>query len=128
MIDLNDPSSKEVNEDELMEKDEKLRDTYLFRPKRLPPSRQVFYQYKNILVPEAQEIIDSYKSNDPHCDEKVGWFKKGLEDNLRDILAETIKTTCIDDDDLSSMATENIATNLDELEENDFSDSSGDSE
>ena len=58
------------------------------------------------------------------CDEKNGWFKKGLEDRLRDILEDTIKTTCLDDD-VTSITTNNTAMEQDLGIENDFSDSSG---
>jgi len=121
IIDLDDTNlgHKKANEDEVAEQEEKIRDAYLFRPGRLPPSRQVFYQYKSLTVSEAQILIENYKlgSGIP-CDEKNGWYKRGLEEKLRNILAETIKSTCFDQDDNVSVATTNVTNSiLEEIEE-----------
>lgn len=110
VIDLNASTDKtDINETELVEQEEKLRDAYLFRPGRLPPSRQVFYQYKNIIVSDAQILIKKFKLSGNaaavKCDEKNGWYKKGLDEKLRRILAETIKQTCFEDDNVSLAAT-----------------------
>ena len=64
-IDLNEDytsAGKEPTDAETIEREEKMKDTYMFRPKRMPPSRQIFYQYKNILVPEAQQVIKSHEA------------------------------------------------------------------
>ena len=113
-------SSKDNKEDDFAEREEKNRDAYLFRQGRLPPSRQVFYQYKSLTVPEAQILIQEYNlpSGLP-CDEKSGWYKKGLEEKLRNVLAETIKSTCFDQDDNVSLATTNITNAMDEEESSD---------
>lgn len=120
-IDLNISSnaSKESNQVEMAERDEKFKDTYLFRSGRLPPSRQVFYQYKNILLAEVQVLIEKYKSKES-CDEKNGWYKKGLDEKIRDILANVIKKTCFDvDDDNVSVAASNITADTMEYSDDD---------
>ena len=80
-IELDDSNVKEkANEDDLAEQEEKIRDTYMFRPGRLPPSRQVFYQYKSLEVQKAQAFLKEYKlSAEQKCDERNGWYKKGKE-------------------------------------------------
>ena len=51
LIDLSDSIAKEQSEEEKNEVEEKTRDSYLFRPGRIPPFRQMFYQYSNIELP-----------------------------------------------------------------------------
>ena len=51
------------------------------------------------------------------CDEKNGWYKKGLEEKLRNVLAETIKSTCFDQDDNVSLATTNVTNVMEEVDE-----------
>merc|ERR1712083_1283636 len=87
----------------------------MFRPGRLPPSRQVFYQYKSLEVQKAQAFLKEYKlSAEQKCDERNGWYKKGLEEKLRSVLAETIKFSCVDQDDNVSLATTDIAMPMEE--------------
>ena len=88
----------------------------------MPPSRQVFYQYKSLTVPEAQILIQEYKlAPEQTCDEKNGWYKRGLEEKLRSVLAETIKFSCLDQDDNVSLATTNVTNAIEEeSSEDDF--------
>jgi general transcription factor 3C polypeptide 5 (transcription factor C subunit 1) len=91
------------------EKEEKLKDAYLFRMGRLPPYRQMFYQYKDIQITEAQILMTKYKSNSNECNEKNGWFKSGLDSKLRDILADSIKKFAMDDDAMSMASSVNTS-------------------
>ena len=103
LIEVTDKFAKEgPSQDMLAEKEEKVKDAYLFRSGRLPPSRQIFYQLKNICLPEVNLLITKYKIS--QCDEKNGWFKSGLDDKLRNLLAETIKQTCYFDDGASVLS------------------------
>lgn len=120
MIDLNaKTASRDLNEDELAEHEEKMRDVYIFRPGRLPPSRQVFYQYKNIQVPEAQMMIQKHLLHEGEsCEiEKNGWYKRGLEEKLRNVLADTIKETCLEDDNISLATSRDNTMDVDEFSE-----------
>merc|ERR1712156_268152 len=66
----------------------KREDVYLFREGRVPPSRQMFYQYGDLQLDEAQEILANSASE--ICNEKSGWFVQGTEDRLREALTESI--------------------------------------
>ena len=78
-------SKKEVLSDE---EREKLLDVYLFREGRVPPYRQMFYQYGDLHLEEAQDILRS--SPGQECLEKSGWFLPGTEDKLREALTQSI--------------------------------------
>ena len=101
---------EEPSEDMIAEKDEKTRDAYLFRSGRLPPYRQMFYQFKNICLPEAKLLINKYSIS--YCDEKNGWFKSGLDAKLRDLITETIKSTCYFDDSASMISTSTMQPSI----------------
>ena len=73
----------------------KREDVYLFREGRVPPSRQMFYQYGDLQLDEAkvtsslslplyflffQEILANSASE--VCNEKSGWFVQGTEDRF----------------------------------------------
>ena len=82
-------TSQESKKEELTEEDrEKLLDVYLFRAGRVPPYRQMFYQYGDLQVEEAQEILSA--SGGEECLEKSGWFLAGTEDRLREALTRSI--------------------------------------
>ncbi|GLH00761.1 hypothetical protein R5R35_002683 [Gryllus longicercus] len=61
---------------------------YVFRPGMVPPSRQMFYQYCDVYVPEIQEMIIKLPPPAPDavCHEKHGWMPSGLDDQCREIL------------------------------------------
>ena len=86
-----------------VEEQMKREDVYLFREGRVPPSRQMFYQYGDLQLDEAQvtsslslplyflffqEILANSASE--VCNEKSGWFVQGTEDRLREALTESI--------------------------------------
>merc|ERR1712013_85000 len=71
-----------------VEEQMKREDVYLFREGRVPPSRQMFYQYGDLQLDEAKEILANSASE--VCNEKSGWFVQGTEDRLREALTESI--------------------------------------
>ncbi|XP_040573290.1 general transcription factor 3C polypeptide 5 [Lepeophtheirus salmonis] len=73
------------------EEEERLKDIYLFRSGRIPPYRQMFYQFKDLQHEEAQNLIrKSYFSRNSKCNEKSGWFLPGTDQKLRDLLTVTL--------------------------------------
>ncbi len=47
----------------------------------------MFYQFKDLEVPEAQQLISSSLSPEgAECDEKSGWYLPGTDQKLREIL------------------------------------------
>ena len=82
-------SQEDKKADEISEEDkEKLLDVYLFREGRIPPYRQMFYQYGDLQLAAAQEILAD--SGGEECLEKSGWYKLGTEDRLRLALTQSI--------------------------------------
>jgi len=79
------PEEVETDEDR-----EKILDIYLFRRGRIPPYRQMFYQYCDIQIAEAQELLAGSKG--PVCSERSGWFLPGTEEKLRNLLTGVINT------------------------------------
>jgi len=71
------------------EEQEKVKDVYLFREGRIPPYRQMFYQFGDLQLDSAQALLSS-SSRLERCDEKSGWFPPGTEERLRDILTQNI--------------------------------------
>ncbi len=83
------PAEKKTKEDSGADAD---KDMYVFRPGHVPPCRQMFYQFKDLLVDEAQRVLaDSVVAAEgAACDEKNGWFVAGTDQRLRDILTDSI--------------------------------------
>ena len=79
-----DKKSDEISEEER----EKILDVYLFREGRIPPYRQMFYQYGDLHLQRAQDILRENLGRE--CLEKSGWFLSGTEDRLREVLTESI--------------------------------------
>lgn len=73
------------------EEHEKLIDVYLFREGRIPPYRQMFYQYGDLQLEIVQSMLAACPMS-AKCDEKSGWFPAGTEDKLREILTQNINT------------------------------------
>ena len=76
------------------EKDIK-RSNYIFEKGVIPPCRQMFYQYKDIKLDEAQNLVQSkMKKSMPKesqiCSERNGWFEAGLDSGLREIMTKSI--------------------------------------
>jgi len=78
----------EEQEEPSEEERERMLDVYLFREGRVPPYRQMFYQYGDIQLAVAQDILADSKGD--ACMEKSGWFVSGTEDKLREVLTHSI--------------------------------------
>nr|CAD7464294.1 unnamed protein product [Timema tahoe] len=66
---------------------------YIFRPGMMPPSRQMFYQYCDVLVPEIQDMLEKLPEPQSQCHEKLGWMPPRFDDRCREILnAEILKS------------------------------------
>ncbi|QQP56794.1 General transcription factor IIIC_ polypeptide 5 63kDa [Caligus rogercresseyi] len=89
--DLEDSAKIESSKEEInpQEEEERLKDIYLFRSGRIPPYRQMFYQFKDLQNEEAQSLIRK-SFNGSTCDEKSGWFLPGTDQKLRDLLTESL--------------------------------------
>ena len=69
-------SSQDDKKEEMSEEErEKLLDVYLFREGRIPPYRQMFYQYGDLHLEAAQIILS--QSGGSECLEKSGWYLSG---------------------------------------------------
>ena len=80
---------KKAGEEE--EGEEAGKDVYIFRPGRVPPCRQMFYQFKDLEVDEAQALLSESETGEgATCDEKNGWFLPGTDQKLREILTRSI--------------------------------------
>jgi len=63
-------------------------DVYIFRKGRIPPYRQMFYQYCDIQLEDAQKLLEC--SGTSECSEKSGWYEPGTEEKLRNIISDII--------------------------------------
>ncbi|PSN45535.1 hypothetical protein C0J52_05772 [Blattella germanica] len=54
---------------------------YIFNPGTVPPSRQMFYQYCDVYVPEIQEMLEKLPAPPPSvkCHERMGWIPSASE-------------------------------------------------
>lgn len=59
---------------------------HIYRPDRLPPCRQMFYQICDIQVDEVQDLVKKGKTKS--CDEKDGWCPRGTIEKCRDLMTE----------------------------------------
>ncbi|XP_012278191.1 general transcription factor 3C polypeptide 5 [Orussus abietinus] len=67
---------------------------YIYREGYVPPSRQMFYQYCDVLVDEIQEMLA--KLPDPattgvECHSKMGWLPSGFDDQCREIINRHVR-------------------------------------
>lgn len=99
-------TAKSKNESEYRESN------YMFTPGMVPPSRQMFYQYCDVQVPEIQEMMQKLPLPLPDfkCHERDGWLPSGFADQCREIInnlvIETLKTVSpLTDETSSSEAT-----------------------
>lgn len=69
-------------------------EVYIFRPGTIPPYRQMFYQYCDLLVPEVQRVIDdtvlTTTRGKLRCNSRTGWLTKEAEDECRRIITRLI--------------------------------------
>ncbi|KAK6618973.1 hypothetical protein RUM44_003354 [Polyplax serrata] len=61
---------------------------YIFKPEMIPPSRQYYYQYCDIHVPEIQVMLENLDPIDENaiCHEVDGWLPPSMADTCRDIM------------------------------------------
>ena len=78
----------EEQEEPSEEEKERMKDIYLFREGKVPPYRQMFYQYGDIQLAAAKDILEESKGD--VCMEKSGWYVSGTEDRLREVLTHSI--------------------------------------
>lgn len=66
---------------------------YIYREGMLPPSRQMFYQYCDVLVDEIQEMLAKLPDPLPgtKCHEKWGWLPSGFDVQCREILNKQVR-------------------------------------
>ncbi|XP_014597812.1 PREDICTED: general transcription factor 3C polypeptide 5 isoform X2 [Polistes canadensis] len=82
--------SMEPNETKETEMSENM---YIYREGMVPPSRQMFYQYCDILVDEVQEMLAKLPDPLPgtRCHEKRGWLPSGFDSQCREIINRQIR-------------------------------------
>ncbi|KAI4497994.1 hypothetical protein M0802_006818 [Mischocyttarus mexicanus] len=82
--------SMEPNETKETEMNENM---YIYREGMVPPSRQMFYQYCDILVEEVQEMLAKLPDPLPgtRCHEKRGWLPIGFDSQCREIINKQIR-------------------------------------
>ncbi|XP_026466551.1 general transcription factor 3C polypeptide 5 isoform X2 [Ctenocephalides felis] len=62
---------------------------YIFRQGMVPPSRQMFYQYCDVSVPEIVTMLARLPVPIPgvtKCDQRRGWLPAGFDDRCREII------------------------------------------
>lgn len=66
---------------------------YIYREGMVPPSRQMFYQYCDVLVTEIQEMLAKLPDPLPgvRCHEKRGWLPPGFDVQCREILNKQVR-------------------------------------
>ncbi|XP_015607294.1 general transcription factor 3C polypeptide 5 [Cephus cinctus] len=66
---------------------------YIYREGTVPPSRQMFYQYCDVLVDEVQEMLAKLPDPPPgtKCHEKMGWLPNGFDDQCREIINKQVR-------------------------------------
>ncbi|KAL5012603.1 hypothetical protein ScPMuIL_011154 [Solemya velum] len=62
--------------------------TYIFRPDKLPPHRQMFYQLCDIHLTEVEDLLHENDGQEEVCDEKDGWCVKDMGEKCRTIMAK----------------------------------------
>lgn len=68
-------------------------DVYIYREGMVPPSRQMFYQYCDVLVDEIQEMLAKLPDPLPgiRCHEKRGWLPVGFDAQCREIINRQVR-------------------------------------
>ncbi|XP_069699295.1 general transcription factor 3C polypeptide 5 isoform X2 [Periplaneta americana] len=74
---------------------------YIFHPGTIPPSRQMFYQYCDIDVPEIQEMLEKIPCPPPggKCHERLGWMPSGIDDRCREIISKLVTNVLMQDNE-----------------------------
>ncbi|XP_028135224.1 general transcription factor 3C polypeptide 5 [Diabrotica virgifera virgifera] len=58
---------------------------YILRPDTIPPARQMFYQFCDVLLPEIQEMMQRLPKAQAKLDVKNGWLPVNFLDQCREI-------------------------------------------
>ncbi|XP_072383703.1 general transcription factor 3C polypeptide 5 [Diabrotica undecimpunctata] len=58
---------------------------YILTPDVIPPARQMFYQFCDVLIPEIQEMMQRLPKAQAKLDVKNGWFPVNFLDQCREI-------------------------------------------
>jgi len=87
--------AEEWEEEGEEEKEAQQEELYIFRPGKIPPYRQMFYQFCDIHVPEIQSLLEEsiLSGANQQCTEKYGWLPAGVEKKCRDIMSNLIEKT-----------------------------------
>ncbi|KAJ8679851.1 hypothetical protein QAD02_015638 [Eretmocerus hayati] len=66
---------------------------YIYKPGVVPPSRQMFYQYCDLHVPEIQDMLEKHVGPAPGtpCHEKLGWLPVGFDEMCREIINKQVR-------------------------------------
>ncbi|XP_077268995.1 LOW QUALITY PROTEIN: general transcription factor IIIC subunit l(2)37Cd [Temnothorax americanus] len=66
---------------------------YIYQEGMVPPSRQMFYQYCDVMVGEIQEMLAKLPDPlpDARCHEKRGWLPTGFDVQCREILNKQVR-------------------------------------
>ncbi|CAL1569655.1 unnamed protein product [Knipowitschia caucasica] len=65
--------------------------SYIFREGMVPPHRQMFYQLCDLQVDSLQRVVNANNGLEKLCDERDGWCPIGTQDQLRNIISDSIK-------------------------------------
>ncbi|KAF2352034.1 Transcription factor IIIC subunit 5 [Trinorchestia longiramus] len=69
-------------------------ENYIYRPGCIPPYRQMFYQYCDVLVPEIQQVLERcvLETNERLCcDPRYGWLSRRAEEECRSIMGRVVE-------------------------------------
>ncbi|XP_011698841.1 PREDICTED: general transcription factor 3C polypeptide 5 isoform X2 [Wasmannia auropunctata] len=83
-----------LNQEQNLKKERHLyENVYIYREGMVPPSRQMFYQYCDVLVGEIQEMLAKLPDPLPgiRCHEKRGWLPSGFDVQCREILNKQVR-------------------------------------
>ncbi|XP_046410885.1 general transcription factor 3C polypeptide 5 isoform X1 [Neodiprion fabricii] len=86
--------SATIPEENRKKKEKHLRkNVYIYEEGTVPPSRQMFYQYCDVHVPEIQEMLEKLPNPSPEtkCHEKMGWLPVGFDDHCREIINKQLR-------------------------------------
>ncbi|KAK9305917.1 hypothetical protein QLX08_003275 [Tetragonisca angustula] len=81
------------NQEQSSKKEQDLNENvYIYREGMVPPSRQMFYQYCDVLVDEIQEMLAKLPDlPGSKCHEKRGWLPSGFDVQCREIINKQVR-------------------------------------
>ncbi|XP_076625514.1 general transcription factor IIIC subunit l(2)37Cd [Colletes latitarsis] len=83
------------SQEQTLKKEQELNENvYIYREGTVPPSRQMFYQYCDVLVDDIQEMLAKLPDPLPgtRCHEKRGWLPSGFDVQCREIINKQVRT------------------------------------